>query len=271
MRFLKSASKYFLEYSRKSKEKGLELFVDSLKFCQPFVFDNSYLEKDDVIPKSMLDKTLYLPFKVCSFEFLKPILLTDPNGDTHRWQENTSMIKPMLVGKMFIENDDLSIDRFFLICEGDLERDVWFENMNYTPKMFVSHTYHYDNYEDFNSDMVGKAELSLLNGFNGILGQLTAKTKVKKNGRLPELVSKIIVIKGKSGSITSLNGIDIEWKHSWRVRGHWRKISTSMLGKDREGDYSIVGRTWIKDFVKGEGPLIEKTRILKGEENHVRN
>jgi len=48
------------------------------------------------------------------------------------------------------------------------------------------------------------------------------------------------------------------------VRGHWRNISPEMVGRDRAGEYSVVGKTWISDFIKGNGPLIEKTRIYKG-------
>lgn len=55
-------------------------------------------------------------------------------------------------------------------------------------------------------------------------------------------------------------GNKIEWKHSWKVLGHWRKNRS--LGKNREGLYCENGRTWVKPCVKGNGDLIEKLRIL---------
>ena len=56
----------------------------------------------------------------------------------------------------------------------------------------------------------------------------------------------------------------VDWSHRWRVRGHWRRISG--VGKNRAGEYSTEGFTWVKDFVKGNKnlPLIEKTRVLHG-------
>lgn len=34
---------------------------------------------------------------------------------------------------------------------------------------------------------------------------------------------------------------------------------------DREGEYVIVGRTWVKDCIKGDGPFIKKTRIKQSQ------
>ncbi len=64
----------------------------------------------------------------------------------------------------------------------------------------------------------------------------------------------------ESASYQSLNGGTIDWLHSWSVRGHWRKCAS--LGKDREGAYCIPGFTWVKDHVRGDGPMVEKTRIV---------
>lgn len=52
----------------------------------------------------------------------------------------------------------------------------------------------------------------------------------------------------------------IDWSHSWEVRGHWRKCST--IGRDRQGNYCVSGMTWVRPFVKGNGELIEKIRVI---------
>lgn len=58
---------------------------------------------------------------------------------------------------------------------------------------------------------------------------------------------------------------DVNWTHRWNVRGHWRKVDG--IGKDRQGDYSEQGRTWVKNQTRGpEGlPLIKKQHIIKSE------
>jgi len=55
----------------------------------------------------------------------------------------------------------------------------------------------------------------------------------------------------------------VEWTHSYRVMGHWRTLEPGKIGKNQEGNYIVPGFTWVKDFVKGEGELIEKIRIIK--------
>jgi hypothetical protein len=55
----------------------------------------------------------------------------------------------------------------------------------------------------------------------------------------------------------------LEITHSFRVRGHWRKISEKSLGKDRNGKYGITGYTWVTDYIKGEGELSKKLHVIK--------
>jgi hypothetical protein len=51
---------------------------------------------------------------------------------------------------------------------------------------------------------------------------------------------------------------NIEWSHSWWVAGHWRKHEG--LGKDRAGNRTVEGRTWVVAHTKGEGPELLKGR-----------
>lgn len=54
---------------------------------------------------------------------------------------------------------------------------------------------------------------------------------------------------------------DPEWKHSWECIGHWRKVKS--VGKDRNGEYNQLGRTWVNPCIKGDGELIKKIRVIK--------
>ena len=55
----------------------------------------------------------------------------------------------------------------------------------------------------------------------------------------------------------------LEFTHAFKVRGHWRKISDKSLGKDRNGNYSIYGHTWVTEYIKGEGELTKRLRVIK--------
>lgn len=56
---------------------------------------------------------------------------------------------------------------------------------------------------------------------------------------------------------------NLAFDHSFKVRSHWRKINENSLGMDRYGVRRIKGMTFIKEYVKGEGDLVKKIRIVK--------
>lgn len=49
--------------------------------------------------------------------------------------------------------------------------------------------------------------------------------------------------------------------HKYDVSGFWRKCKG--LGKDRDGTYNQKGRTWVKNYIRGNGEYIYKTRVVK--------
>ncbi len=60
-------------------------------------------------------------------------------------------------------------------------------------------------------------------------------------------------------------GRNITWDHSWRVSGHWRRLpeGAKIKGKDRDGNRTVEGLTWIPEHIKGDGPEIIKARIVR--------
>lgn len=54
----------------------------------------------------------------------------------------------------------------------------------------------------------------------------------------------------------------VDWSHRWEVRGHWREVKG--LGKDREGNYTVPGFTWVMNHTKGpeDKPVIKKTYVV---------
>lgn len=54
----------------------------------------------------------------------------------------------------------------------------------------------------------------------------------------------------------------LEFNHSFKVRGHYRHLDPKKKGHDRNGK-EILGFTWVHEYIKGEGELIKKLRIVK--------
>lgn len=223
----------------------------SLPKIKPFVFSN---ECDELINLNGPFDGLYLPFSYCSFEMIEPVEM-----DKTKLMFNSPLLKmdnPHLVGVLVRENADLSID------DVKLYADISGEHYYKTQMIHDS----YKNYEEFWKLAHAKFYLTILYNRKCEVGMTRVPVKVTKKGRDPEFVKRLVVISNKKSIKNEFKSFGkIDWKHQWRVRGHWRKISPNMVGKDREGEYVIVGNTWVKDFIKGEGPLIEKTRIIKGE------
>ena len=56
---------------------------------------------------------------------------------------------------------------------------------------------------------------------------------------------------------------NLEYSFSFHVRGHWRRIGEKTLGKDRNGNYNVKGYTWITEYIKGEGELVKRIRVVE--------
>lgn len=77
-------------------------------------------------------------------------------------------------------------------------------------------------------------------------------------------ISKIIRVSPNKEIVRSIGSREVDWSHRWMVRGHWRKHNG--LGKNRSGEYSVSGYTWVVEHEKGpEGaPLVaDKVRLFK--------
>lgn len=57
------------------------------------------------------------------------------------------------------------------------------------------------------------------------------------------------------------SGSPIQWKHSWSVAAHWRRLSNpESLGMDRYGERTVKGYTWVGHYIKGDGDVVGKIR-----------
>lgn len=92
-----------------------------------------------------------------------------------------------------------------------------------------------------------------------------AKVGTGQNRRLMKVKNLVIVTPKKHKKILAEHigaKKEIDWSHRWDVMGHWRIISG--IGKDRTGNYSIKGYTWVISHTKGpeDKILVRKTRFV---------
>lgn len=95
---------------------------------------------------------------------------------------------------------------------------------------------------------------------NTYLAMQEVEYKNKRTGRV--VPDEIIYVSREKGvrKIYPIFKNEIIWKHSWSVMGHWRSIKS--IGKNRDGIRCVVGKTWVNPSIKGDGPFIEKTRVV---------
>lgn len=56
----------------------------------------------------------------------------------------------------------------------------------------------------------------------------------------------------------------LKCEYSFLVRGHWRTLhNPKSFGVNRNNERIVQGYTWIKEYMKGEGELIKRVRLVK--------
>lgn len=56
---------------------------------------------------------------------------------------------------------------------------------------------------------------------------------------------------------------NIQYAFSWVVRGHYRKLhNPETIGKDRNGDKTVPGYTWVETYMKGDGPVLKREHVV---------
>ena len=119
---------------------------------------------------------------------------------------------------------------------------VAIDNLNNLPKHTVV------------ADKVNKAEyyrrkgLPTIKVFKPIYYVMDKKEGENKNSKSYKLIKPL----GK-----------LEYTYSFKVRSHWRRIDPKSYGKNRNGEYVVKGYTFVKDYIKGEGELVKRVRVLK--------
>ena len=186
---------------------------------------------------------LDLPFETCWFDFLI---------------EETDTIK-----SIGVHESEIGTYHFLILSEWSEDKTLGFRDVSLTQ-------------EDAEFYFRAKCLVyNLVNRLNSSIYQVgIEKTKLRiRIGRGKDRglrkIKKLIHIAPKKESLRSPKLLDrtIDWSHQWEVRGHWRKIK--LIGKDRRGDYTVKGFTWVVAHAKGAGEFIRKTRVLSQSQHQL--
>ena len=87
------------------------------------------------------------------------------------------------------------------------------------------------------------------------------KEKAKKKGKIIKSTNNVVRITGKLKLYldtirTHFKG-QIDWTHSWWVRGHFKHFRSNRF-KNKQGT-----KTWVYPYIKGKGALITKDYVIK--------
>lgn len=220
------------------KAQGQVKVLAHLVQAQPFIAELNDKETTSIYGLEKLD----LPFKVCSFESSDPnIQITNENNDF--------------------------IATYYCIVAEEIEpkKIIFYADMEIDGVRQIRWVHPNDGF---------KAEYDLINGVvakfletikNGQHGTTSPRhlVKWKENGEKKQArINKVIHIRPR-GLSESEGERNVNWSHAFWVMGHWRDISG--VGKDRDGNYTVNGMTWVVPHVrKAElGDPINKIRLVK--------
>ncbi len=126
-------------------------------------------------------------------------------------------------------------------------------------------------YDTFFSILSGMLDLinneKLLRTYSTTTQHVRARRKKGNKKKRIAMVTDIInidVLPGHKQIPKAQAGDPIQWEHCWEARGHWRRIPGNTLGKDETGERNVLGKTWVKESIRGnkDGPLITKNRVI---------
>jgi hypothetical protein len=260
-RVLQSFDKMLSEknpHPKDDKNKVKEMFKTFIEPCHPFVFlperrDDGPIE----LEMDSTDEIMDLPYPCVHIE-VKDSFISVPKAE--RWAiDGMSEFTPSYVGSFIVRETGPREYRFLMNMFSKSGQPIMIEatsdsGMNDLWKFANSLLKVY--LERINKEKIG------IEKQNGIrkLGQGNLKRFYKLRP-----ITYVSPKKYQSEMKASEPGKTIDWSHRWEVRGHWRIVKG--IGKDRDGNYTVMGFTWVNNFVKGpeKAPLIKKTYIVEGE------
>lgn len=232
---------------RACAESGQYKVLNHIKEAQSFVFFN--WEDKHYFTSEIKEQDLDLPFRVCAFEL-------DSGGVGGRFNgyDGTSEDYPSVYCLIAEELSPKNIIFYILThSENNGLKIEWIHNDVKNRERWL----HYKS--------LVRTYLEKLNGSSH--GHQSPRTLVKwkENGEKKQTrITKVIYVRSKNSSGEVVHkGRAVQWSHAFWVMGHWRDISG--IGKDRDGNYNVKGKTWVVPHVKNAelGDPVNKIRVAK--------
>lgn len=235
--------------------RGQYKIIDWVKDSQVFVVTTNedtlkeWMPSKDELFNDESDNKLDLPFPVCSFEVLRNGKQTPVSG-----VRSTGVLEQFLSVTVVEKNPGEWIFFTFSYEDGKMEETLQIRWI------------HKDDENLHEWRTIKGMVMTFLNMLkNGQHGHTTPRTiiKWKQNGEKKQTrIKKVIYIRPSSNSESSVGNALVNWSHAFWVMGHWRDISG--IGKDRNGEYGVIGKTWVIPHVKNAelGDPVSKIRIL---------
>lgn len=231
-------------------------YIEDLDYCiensQIFVVDEfpgNYREVFNKTKKEFTDALTNLPFNVCCFE---------PLG--HSWcvgkQEEDTIIDAVIVGA-----DKNRNELYWALKSDGVVIPINDESLNGD----------YDN-DDSNISQrsahvlaIIVAILDKINSNEFSEGKINHRKKIKYKKNTNRRIGDVIYLTNKNPKKRSESLNHIDFTHRFLRRGHWRKLNAHQIGKNRDGNRSEQGRTWVNHCEVGASdlPIIKKTRWIK--------
>jgi hypothetical protein len=245
--------------------KMIPMIDEDMSDLQPFVFVSKNHKVIDV-PVNEED-ILTTPFKLFSFE-LEDIALTCSEAN----EDESQLVNIQSIICKEIEPNKFDFWSYNKVTElnGSVkyitvkvnEYYVEYKTDSKNTKKIKSEKSLYDAYVDILSIYLKRIHTEYMGLYNSTGKAKFQKGKVKKIYR-PKNVIYISHIKDKKDREKRLaqGNKNVRWVNSWNVRRHWRKLkNTDSFGKDRNGERTVKGYTFIDNYTKGVGELEFKVR-----------
>jgi len=239
--------------------KYRKIILDNLVNMHPFIIEPGTLDK--IVDVNYEDCSLPdLPFRTCSFEMagqeLRPLVQMPilKGQELSEYLQNGKHVVPGSIAPVLICHELIPGDYLFAaieLWEDHLSCSLWRENQNEesgAPGVFSMYPMLRELLKMALSHKIGSLP------FRPYLQ--VGRGSYKKTIRPQPIV---YISKEKVVGQTLFSRF-VDWSHRWEVMGHWRTCAGT--GKDRDGVYSIQGKTWVIPHVKGKGELVRKTRIV---------
>lgn len=239
-------------------EKAKQMFKTFIEPCHPFVFlpENADAPKELQVENS--EEPLDLPYGCIHIEVLENYI-TVPNAKDYAI-DDMDEFTPSYLGSFIVRETGPKEYFFLLNMYSKSGQPILIEVGKDEKRSKMTYLWMFANsllkvYLDrLNKEKVG---VEMLSGVRKL-----GEGKNKKFYRLRPIT--YVSPKKRISEMKPLGGTkEVDWSHRWEVRGHWREVKG--IGKDREGNYTIVGSTWVVNHVRGpeEKPIIKKTYIVE--------